>query len=117
MNAKRLISGTLALVALAIAALAPSASADSRTCGILPGDGAFNYVKAHDVSCRKARQIGNKAGRRFCRAGGCNALPNEKPSKGRVRVGAWTCKMKVGWEAYQARCRNGDKSFLQRSGA
>jgi hypothetical protein len=117
MNAKRLLTGSLALAALALAAFAPSASADSRTCGLLPGDGAYSYVKTHDISCRKARHVGNKAGRRFCRADGCDALPNEKPDEGTVRVGPWKCKMKVGWEAYQARCRNGDKSFLQRSGA
>jgi hypothetical protein len=95
----------------------PRRSGNRRKCGVLPGQGFYNYVKVRNVSCREAKRIGNKAGRKFCRHHGCNAQPLDDPDKGHVRVQGWRCKVKVGYESYQARCRKKNMSFLQRSGA
>lgn len=114
----------LALVALLVlSAFASAASAggdgsDKRKCGVLPGEGFYNYVKVRNVSCREARKVGNKAGRKFCaHSNRCSTMPTDDPVKGHVNARGWHCKVKVGYESYQARCRKGDMRFLQRSGA
>ena len=112
----------IALAVLAVVAIAPQAAgarAPDRVCGIEPGDGAFNYYEVWNTSCRTARKVSRKAGRKFCgdTYQRCNADPGEFDS-GRVEVGRWTCKMRVGYESYRARCHKGEnKRFVHRSGA
>jgi hypothetical protein len=109
---------------LAIAAIQPQAAGarePDRTCGVEPGDGAFNYVEVWNVPCRTARKISRKADRKFCGDQGqrCDAPKGEFDS-GRVGVRRWTCKMRVGYESYRARCFKGadhDPRFVHRAGA
>ena len=113
--------GAAVLVVAAIPPQSAEARAPDRVCGIEPGEGAFNYVEVWNVPCRNARKISRKAGRRFCgdHFQKCNADPGEFDS-GRVKVRNWTCKMRVGYESYRARCFKGsdhDPRFVHRSGA
>ncbi len=112
------VVGLLVLAVVASAASAGGGGPDKRKCGVLPGEGFYNYVKVRNVSCREARKVGNKAGRKFCaHSNRCATMPTDDPVKGRVNARGWRCKVKVGYESYQARCRKGDMRFLQRSGA
>ncbi len=112
----------LPLVCLAVLAFAgpgaetASARPPDDVCGLQPGEGAYNYVKVWNTSCRRARRVSRKAGDKFCRDQGCDAMPGEHDS-GRVEVGQWHCRMRVGYEDYRARCHNSGKRFVHKSGA
>jgi hypothetical protein len=102
--------------------LAADASAgggpDKRKCGVLPGEGAYNYVKTRNVSCKQARKVGRRAGRKFCaHSDRCSGGPTAGIVKGHVKAKGWRCTVKMGWEFFQARCHRRDASFLLRSGA
>jgi hypothetical protein len=119
---KRLMTG-VAAVALAVAIAQPQAAGarePDRVCGIEPGQGSFNYVQTWGVSCKRARQISRKAERKFCgrEFQRCDA-PKGSFDKGRVKVGRWKCKMRIGYEYYRARCYKGDHDprFVHRAGA
>lgn len=92
---------------------------DKRFCGIAPGDGAYSYIKARNVSCRVARKVSRKAGRKFCKgsAQNCDEPPGGGVDRGRVRAKGWRCKMKVGYEFYRAKCVRGSKRFVAESAA
>lgn len=118
-----LASLLIALLAASIVALAlaPSegraGSGDKRTCGTLPGEGAFGYVKTKNVSCRDARKVASKAARKFCSDGRCDGAPDAPVEEGTVRPNGWDCAVKVGYEYYKARCSKGNAKFLYESGA
>ena len=90
-----------------------------RVCGVLPGEGAYSFIKAKNVDCRTARKVSRQAGRRFCghHYRECDAAPLDPPDKGRVTAKGWNCKMKVGYEFYRAKCRRGDQKFVSESAA
>ena len=114
----------MALAALAIAlAAVPAAGAREadRVCGIKPGKGSFNYVEVWNMSCGRAFDVSNRANRKFCGVAGrrCDA-PDGEFDRGRVKVRKWTCKMRVGYESYRARCFKGpdhDPRFVHRAGS
>lgn len=90
-----------------------------RVCGVTPGTGYYNYIAVWDVKCQRARRVSRKAGKKFCgdRYQYCRGEPGDYFS-GRVKLRRWTCKMRVGWEYYRARCNRGDdKRFLHKSAA
>ena len=98
---------------------AAEARAPDRTCGVLPGDGYYNYVKVWGMSCPDARRISEKAGRKFCGPPykHCNGQPGEFDT-GRVRVGYYQCEMRVGVDFYRARCgSDGAGRFVHESAA
>lgn len=94
-------------------------AADKRTCGTLPGDGAYSYVRTKNVSCKIAQKVSNKAGRKFCgkRFQDCDRSSGGGFDKGRVRAKGWRCEMKVGYEFYRAECRRRNMKFHAESGA
>ena len=119
---KRFMTG-LAVAALIVAVAQPqaaSARAPDRVCGIEPGQGSFNYVQVWGVSCQRARQVSRRASRKFCgrRFQRCDA-PKGEFDRGRVAVGQWTCKMRVGYESYRARCfkPGHDPRFVHKAGS
>jgi hypothetical protein len=112
----------LALLALAIAQPQPAeARGPDKICGVVPGEGYFNYFKVWNVGCSKSDRVSRRAEVEFCgkRYQRCDVLPGEFKS-GRVKVGGWRCKMRIGYESYRARCFRGkdhDPRFVHRAGA
>jgi hypothetical protein len=118
---KRLMAGIAAVVFIgAVAPQSAGAQAPDRVCGIEPGQGSFNYVEVWGTSCKTARKISRKAARKFCgpQFRKCDA-PKGSFDKGRIEVRQWTCKMRVGFESYRARCfkNNHDPRFVHRTGS
>ena len=120
---KRLMAGVgIALLMLLVAQpQAAGAREPDRTCGIEPGKGSFNYVETWNMSCNRAFEISRHANRKFCGNEGqrCNA-PDGEFDSGKVRLGPWRCKLRVGYESYRARCFKGsdhDPRFVHRSGS
>ena len=114
---------SLAAVALIGAVASPQAAgarAPDRVCGIEPGQGSFNYVEVWGTSCKTARKISRKAARKFCgrQFRRCDA-PKGSFDTGRFQVRQWTCKLRVGYESYRARCfkNNHDPRFVHRTGS
>jgi hypothetical protein len=99
--------------------LAEPAHQRAQTCGLLPGDGAYNYVKVWNVGCAKANKVARKAFKRFCDpVEECfSGDPNADPVKGHTRVHAWRCKLKFAWEFSRTRCEAPHKRFVQAGGA
>jgi len=113
-------------VALAMigAISAPAASADQgtrRTCGTLPGDGAYSYIKTVGIRCAPAKRIAFRARKRFCKSHNeCMIVPPTPIStifKGRVRYHTWSCHVKDGWELLVVSCRKRDMRFSYRTAA
>jgi hypothetical protein len=116
---RRLLVVVAAAMLLAAVAMPQSAGARApdRVCGIEPGDGAFNYYAVWNTKCRTARKVSRRAGEKFCEREDCDTAPGEFVS-GRVDVRRWSCKMRLGYEYYRARCRkDSDSRFLHRAGA
>jgi len=116
-----LIGAVLVLALLAAPARADAAPSDrgvKRTCGLLPGDGYYNFIKTTNVSCREGNRVASKAYRKFCAPNfqGCDVGVNDT-DKGRVRVDGWRCKIKLGYESSQQRCKKGRMRFIKKSGA
>lgn len=92
-----------------------------RTCGILPGDGAYRYIKTRNVGCRTGMRVAYRARRKFCaRHNRCLINPPTPIAtvyKGRIRYNGWTCRVKDGWELTFVRCRKRDMRFILRSAA
>lgn len=107
----------------AVAAFGPSAVADakpvSRSCGLLPGEGAYSYIKTRGVKCRTGKKIANRARRKFCaRHNSCllqGSVPTTHIYRGRVRYRGWSCRLKVGWEFIHVKCSKGRRWLLQES--
>ena len=117
-----LLAGSiLAGLMLMLAAWQPGSAAgadEKRTCGTMPGDGAYSFVKTENVSCRIARKVSNRAGRKFCnQPDNCDEAPGAGYDKGRVRAKGWRCRMKVGYEFFRAECKRRDQRFIAESAA
>jgi hypothetical protein len=102
----------------------PSASAApnyDRTCGVLPGDGYFGFVRAKDTTCRRAWKVTRKASRKFCNLNNDCVIDQEsgisQRYRGTVWWNGWRCKVMNGWEIYRVKCRKGNRFVLARGGA
>ena len=100
-------AAVLLVVASPGTSLAEPAHERAQTCGLLPGDGAFNYVKVWNVGCAKANKVARKAFKRFCdpveKCFGGN--PNADPVKGacaRPRL-ALQAEVRVGIQSHEVR--------------
>lgn len=116
-----LLAATIALLGLinASASVAAPLVPRAQTCGLLPGEGAYSYVRVWNVGCAKANKVAKKALARFCDPlekcfGGA---PTASPVKGHAHVHAWRCKLKFAWEFSRIRCEAPHKRFVQASGA
>ncbi|HEX5928296.1 MAG TPA: hypothetical protein VFY48_02795 [Solirubrobacterales bacterium] len=92
-----------------------------RTCGLLPGDGAYSYIETRGIGCQAGKRIAHRARKKFCSArNDCLIQPPTPITKvyaGNVRYRGWSCRVKDGWELLVVRCRKGEMSFVQKSGA
>lgn len=115
----------LALVCLVGGLVAvPAASATPRydqTCGLLPGEGGFSYVKVANMNCRAGKRVTNMARKKFCRMNNDCAIDWEsniqQVHRGTVRIGGWRCKVAVGWESLRSKCRKGKRRAIWAAGA
>lgn len=102
-------------------ALAPAASGSAhyeRTCGLLPGDGAFSYVRVTNMSCRQGIKVAHRARRKFCQHhGGCPFASDTGTYRGAVSRNGWKCKVTVGYEYERVKCRKGPRRLIHRAGA
>ena len=112
----------LALVGSAL--IAPSANAApnyDRTCGLLPGDGGYGFVRAKNATCRRAWKVTRKSRGKFCRRhNDCYIDWQNDISyvyRGTVRWNGWRCKVTDGWELLRVKCRKGKRIVIQRAGA
>ncbi len=116
-----LIAAVVALLGVLDAGTSIGAPAHQRaqTCGLLPGEGAYNYVKVWNVGCAKANKVAKKAFHRFCDpVEECfSGDPNADPVRGRTHVNNWKCKLKFAWEFSRTVCEAPHKRFVQASGA
>lgn len=114
---------TLALMAVMVGvATAPAHAAPiPRLCGLLPGDGAYSYIKTRGVTCRSGRKIANRARKRFCaRHNRCRLgppFPISKTYKGWTRYRGWRCHVKQGWELSVIRCQRGKQRIFEKAAA
>ncbi len=111
-----IVAGLLLLVAASPASAAPI----KRTCGLLPGDGAFRYIKTTGVKCRDGYKITNRARQKFCAArNDCEFGPFdvEESYRGEVRYRGWSCRVKVAYEFISTRCEKGPKELFYATGA
>lgn len=120
---RRRLATAVALAALALA-LWPghsSAAPVSRTCGILPGDGAYSYTKTVGIRCKPAIKISYRVSRRFCRRpGNCEHGPGTSIARiyrGRVNYRGWRCRVKNGWELSVVECDRGRQHIFHKSAA
>jgi hypothetical protein len=89
-----------------------------QTCGILPGDGYFSYVRVANMSCRHGKKVAFKARKKFCNARrDCFMRTDTKIYRGEVRRNGWKCKVTVGWEYLRVKCRRGNERTIYRGGA
>lgn len=92
-----------------------------RTCGTLPGDGAYSYITTAGIRCAPAKRIAFRARKRFCEPhNDCMIVPPTPIStifKGRVRYRGWSCHVKDGWELLVVSCRKRDMRFTYRTAA
>jgi hypothetical protein len=116
-----LVAATIALLGVFDAGSSVAAPAHPRaqTCGLLPGEGAYNYVRVWNVGCAKANKVAKKAFQRFCdpRSKCFKGDPIADPVRGHARVHAWRCNLKFAWEFSRIRCEAPHKRFVQASGA
>ena len=106
---------------LLLAAASPASGAPvKRTCGLLPGDGAFSYIKTTGVKCRDGHKIARRAREKFCSTrSDCEIGPTaiETSYRGEVRYRGWSCRVKVAYESASTRCEKGSKEIFRASGA
>ncbi len=121
---KLLLWSLLALAALASAtaeATTQNLALQSRTCGLLPGDGAYSYIETRGVTCRTGKRVAHRARRRFCSAhDDCLIAPPAPIAtiyKGDVRYNGWACRVVDGWELLVVRCTKDEMRFVQKAGA
>lgn len=118
----RFVLATAILTALwavctTVASASPS-TAERQICGLLPGDGAYSYFKTKNVSCKVARKVARKAGNKFCsQPANCDESPLGGVDKGKVKAKGWKCRMKVGYEFFQAKCKRKKMKFKAESAA
>lgn len=110
------LAALLVLVGFGLAAEA-GAKPIKRTCGLLPGEGAYNYIKTQGVECRAGGKIAFRARMKFCnRHNDClsqGATATTRVYKGRVRYRGWSCRVKVGWEDLYTRCSKGNRWIMK----
>jgi len=123
MLSMKLVFATALVAALSLSAASGAAASGSydRTCGLLPGDGGFGYVRAANATCRRAWKVTRKSQKKFCkqhhdcRINWKNNIG--KLYKGTVKRNGWRCKVTVGWEYYRTKCRKGNMRVISRGGA
>jgi hypothetical protein len=112
----------LAVVAIGVALTAAPAQAQApegkaQVCGIPPGDGAYSYIKAWNISCERASKVAGKVGDQFCDSSQkCSPAVGEF-NRGHERFRGWDCGLKVGYEFFRVRCERPGKRFVQESAA
>lgn len=110
----------MAAVALPVASAADDGAGAAKVeqCGILPGDGAYSYVKVWNVSCGKARKVAGRVSKEFCGPSfqRCSVAVGET-IRGRENYRDWKCGLKVGYEFFRVRCEQPGKRFVQESAA
>lgn len=90
----------------------------SRTCGLLPGEGAYSYITTVGVRCRIGARVANHARKKFCRRHNeCQSQSVSASFHGKVRRNGWRCRVNVGYEFLRVRCHKGRKRILQEAGA
>jgi hypothetical protein len=101
----------------------PKARLVERTCGLLPGDGAYGYVKTRGVTCRTGWRVSRKARKKFCaNRNGCSFAPYTPDSiqrtyRGGVKRNGWRCSGVVKWEFSRFICRKGERFIRAEGGA
>lgn len=92
-----------------------------RSCGTLPGDGAFNYVRAKNTTCTRAWKTTRQSWKKFCSTRNrCFINPYgdiTKVYRGSVRRNGWRCKVSDGWELIRVKCRKGQRFVIWRTGS
>ena len=94
-----------------------------RLCGVLPGDGAYGYVKTRGVTCRTGWRVSRKARKKFCaNRNGCSFAPYTPESiqrsyRGQVKRNGWRCSGVVKWEFSRFICRKGERFIRAEGGA
>jgi hypothetical protein len=106
------------LTGMSTAASSSAATSKVETCGLLPGEGAFNYVKVWNMRCGKARKVADQVLEDFCgpQFQRCS-VDVEDVIRGRERYRDWRCGVTVAWEFVRVRCERNGKRFVQASGA
>lgn len=126
-------TGVLVIVVLAAALLgAPGTAAAGgepgtgakpvkRTCGLLPGDGAYSFVRTTGIKCQTAIRIALRAQRRFCsfRNDCAFGFPPKvnRIYRGAVAYNGWQCTVRKGYELSEAACGKDGKVFVRKSGS
>lgn len=101
----------------------PKARLTERLCGLLPGDGAYGYVKTRGVTCRTGWKVSRKARKKFCAARNeCSFAPYTPDSiqrtyRGSVKRNGWRCSGVVKWEFSRFICRKGERFIRAEGGA
>jgi hypothetical protein len=120
----RRVALLLGLALVGSALITPSAGAApnyDRTCGLLPGDGAFGFVRAKDTTCRRAWKVTRKATRKFCRQNNDCLIDwetnIEQIYRGTLKWNGWRCKVTYGWELIRTKCRKGKRIVIWRAAA
>ena len=112
-----------AVVLVVIALLVPAGSAAERSkaqdvCGVLPGEGAYGYVKVWNISCKRANKVAGNAYDRFCEPiERCATDPQGGFITGKVRFHGWKCDVKLAYEFSRVRCEKPGKRLVQESAA
>jgi hypothetical protein len=94
-----------------------------RTCGLLPGDGGYSYVRTRGVTCRIGGRVSRKARKKFCsRRNSCSFAPYTPSSitrtyRGRVKRNGWKCSVVVKWEFSRVICRKKGMRIRAEGGA
>jgi hypothetical protein len=121
----RLLAGAAAALIITVAACTspamgtiPNERGKAQTCGVLPGDGAYSYVKVWNVGCAKAKKVAGKVSDQFCgpRFQKCDTEVGEF-IRGHEDYRKWDCGLKTGWEFHRVRCEAPHKRFVQESAA
>lgn len=123
MSLRKLVVAAALATTLSLS-LAPGAGAVpnyDRTCGLLPGDGGFGYVRAANTTCRHAWKVTRKSQKKFCKQHNDCMIDwetnIEKLYKGKVKRNGWRCKVTVGWEYSRTKCHKRNMRVISRSGA
>ena len=92
-----------------------------QTCGTLPGNGGYGYIRVKNIRCGDGKRVAFKARRKFCAArNGCAIDPFgniRKVYRGKVRRNGWICKVADGWEYSRIKCRKGNRFLIWRAAA
>jgi outer membrane murein-binding lipoprotein Lpp len=90
------------------------------TCGILPGDGYYSYVKVTGIDCEGAEAIAGGARDAYCstQESKCLSSDPEGPGfSGSVNYKGWICSINLKWEQSEIFCASGSRALLRQSGS